>query len=81
MNRQTAHEMLKEAFLTAGLNGKLATHSLRKSLPSVSMSRAATSIGAGAPRTPERRADAEVHRRELRHSASSRRGHGVSIPT
>ena len=31
MNRQTAHEMLKKAFLAAGLNGKLATHSLRKS--------------------------------------------------
>ena len=31
LNRQTAHDMLKEAFLTAGLNGKLATHSLRKS--------------------------------------------------
>ena len=31
MNRQTAHEMLKQAFLAAGLNGKLATHSLRKS--------------------------------------------------
>ena len=31
MNRQTAHEMLKKAFLEAGLNGKLATHSLRKS--------------------------------------------------
>ena len=31
MNRQTAHEMLKKAFTTAGLNGKLATHSLRKS--------------------------------------------------
>ena len=31
MNRQTAHEMLKEAFLAAGLNGKIATHSLRKS--------------------------------------------------
>ena len=31
MNRQTAHEMLKKAFLGAGLNGKLATHSLRKS--------------------------------------------------
>ena len=31
MNRQTAHEMLKKAFLDAGLNGKLATHSLRKS--------------------------------------------------
>ena len=31
MNRQTAHEMLKKAFETAGLNGKLATHSLRKS--------------------------------------------------
>ena len=31
MNRQTAHEMLKEAFMAAGLNGKLATHSLRKS--------------------------------------------------
>ena len=31
MNRQTAHEMLKSAFLAAGLNGKIATHSLRKS--------------------------------------------------
>ena len=31
MNRQTAHEMLKKAFEDAGLNGKLATHSLRKS--------------------------------------------------
>ena len=31
MNRQTAHEMLKVAFMAAGLNGKLATHSLRKS--------------------------------------------------
>ena len=31
MNRQTAHDMLKAAFLSAGLNGKLATHSLRKS--------------------------------------------------
>ena len=31
MNRQTAHEMLKKAFQAAGLNGKLATHSLRKS--------------------------------------------------
>ena len=31
MNRQTAHEMLKQAFFAAGLNGKLATHSLRKS--------------------------------------------------
>ena len=31
MNRQTAHEMLKQAFVAAGLNGKLATHSLRKS--------------------------------------------------
>ena len=29
MHRQTAHEML--TFITAGLNGKLATHSLRKS--------------------------------------------------
>lgn len=31
MNRQTAHEMLKEAFMAASLNGKLATHSLRES--------------------------------------------------
>lgn len=31
MKRQTAHEMLKIAFTAAGLNGKLATHSLRKS--------------------------------------------------
>ena len=31
MKRQTAHEMLKNAFTAAGLNGKLATHSLRKS--------------------------------------------------
>ena len=30
MNRQTAHEMLKQAFTAAGLNGKLATYSLRK---------------------------------------------------
>lgn len=31
MNRQSAHEMLKKAFMAVGLNGKLATHSLRKS--------------------------------------------------
>ena len=31
MNRQTAHEMFKKAFEKAGLNGKLTTHSLRKS--------------------------------------------------
>ncbi len=31
MNRQTAHDMLKVAFMDAGLNGKLATYSLRKS--------------------------------------------------
>ena len=30
-NRQNVHEMLKKAFIAAGLNGKLATHSLRKS--------------------------------------------------
>ena len=32
MNRQTAHEILKKAFQEAGLNSKLSTHSLRKSL-------------------------------------------------
>lgn len=31
MNRQTAHEMHKQAFTAAGLNGKLATHTLPKS--------------------------------------------------
>lgn len=31
MNRQTTHQMLKKAFIAAGLNGKIATHSLRKS--------------------------------------------------
>ena len=31
MNRRTAHAALKTAFETAGLNGKLATHSMRKS--------------------------------------------------
>ena len=31
MHRQTAHQMLKKAFMDAGLNGKIATHSLRKS--------------------------------------------------
>ncbi len=31
MSRQYAHQMLKDAFEKAGLNGKLATHSLRKS--------------------------------------------------
>ena len=31
MTRQTAHTILKQAFQKAGLNGKLATHTLRKS--------------------------------------------------
>ena len=31
MHRQTAHAILKDAFIEAGLNGHLATHSLRKS--------------------------------------------------
>ena len=31
IHRQTAHQMLKKAFIAAGLNGKIATHSLRKS--------------------------------------------------
>ena len=31
LHRQTAHAILKTAFIEAGLNGKLATHSLRKS--------------------------------------------------
>ena len=31
LNRQTAHDLLKGTFMNAGLNGKLATHSLRKS--------------------------------------------------
>lgn len=31
MNRRTAHVVLKAAFESAGLNGKLATHSMRKS--------------------------------------------------
>ncbi len=31
MNRRTAHAVLKVAFEDAGLNGKLATHSMRKS--------------------------------------------------
>ena len=31
LHRQSAHQMLKKAFIAAGLNGKIATHSLRKS--------------------------------------------------
>ena len=31
IDRQTAHDILKNAFIETGLNGKLATHSLRKS--------------------------------------------------
>ena len=31
MSRRTAHDVLKSAFEVAGLNGHLATHSLRKS--------------------------------------------------
>lgn len=31
MSRRTAHDVLKTAFIAAGLNGHLATHSLRKS--------------------------------------------------
>ena len=44
MNRQTAHEMLKKAFLDAGLNGKLATHSLRKSFAQRVYEESGTSI-------------------------------------
>ena len=31
LHRQTAHQILKDAFIEAGLNGHIATHSLRKS--------------------------------------------------
>ena len=31
MSRRTAHNVLKDAFMDAGLNGHIATHSLRKS--------------------------------------------------
>ena len=31
MTRKAAHDVLKDAFRKAGLNGKLATHSMRKS--------------------------------------------------
>ena len=31
LHRQSAHQMLKKVFIAAGLNGKIATHSLRKS--------------------------------------------------
>ena len=31
VNRQSAHDMLKAAFMAAGLNGKITTHSLRES--------------------------------------------------
>ena len=31
MSRRTAHDVLKAAFIAAGLNGHLATHSMRKS--------------------------------------------------
>ena len=31
MSRRTAHDVLKKAFVSAGLNGHLATHFLRKS--------------------------------------------------
>ena len=31
MSRRTAHNVFKDAFVSAGLNGHLATHSLRKS--------------------------------------------------
>ena len=31
MSRRTAHNVLKDAFVSAGLNGHIATHSLRKS--------------------------------------------------
>ena len=34
MSRRTAHDVLKNAFEAAGLNGHLATHSLRKALHS-----------------------------------------------
>ena len=30
LHRQSAHQMLKKAFIAAGLSGKIAMHSLRK---------------------------------------------------
>ena len=39
MTRRAAHNVLKDAFEAAGLNGHLATHSLRSRLPSGCMSR------------------------------------------
>ena len=44
MNRQTAHEMLKQAFTAAGLNGKSRHTASAKALRSGSMKKAATSI-------------------------------------
>ena len=43
LHRQSAHEILKTTFIEAGLNGHIATHSLRKSLPRDSTTRPATS--------------------------------------
>ena len=44
MNRQTAHEMLKQAFLAAGSTASLRHTAYANRLPSASMSRAETSI-------------------------------------
>ena len=82
MNRQTAHDMLKDAFMAAGLNGKLATHSLRKSF---------------AQRVYEQSGDIYLVQELLGHrniattqkylgvnyadARAGRRGHGVRIPT
>ena len=67
MNRQTAHEMLKKAFTAAGLNGKLATHSLRKSFAQrVYEESSDIYLGAGAARSPKRLHNPEVYRCELR---------------
>ena len=47
MNRQTAHDLFKVAFMAAGLNGKIATHSLGNPLRSGAMNTLAYLFGAG----------------------------------
>ena len=82
MNRQTAHEMLKQAFTAAGLNGKLATHSLRKSFAQrVYEQSGDIYLVAGAARSSQCEYNAKIPGCQLCFSERIRRGHRLNCAT
>ena len=74
MHRQTAHAILKTAFMEAGLNGHIATHSLRKSFAQRLYDKTGDIyLGAGAAWPSKHLHDTEVLRCQLCGCQSCRR--------